>query len=88
MRLDDFPHTSYNGAMEIYKNQIIFLQQRLGTNGARLLSKTLKANPNLKFYFKQSCNNLEDVLSYNVVGEITGIEHPRNNIVVGGHLDS
>jgi hypothetical protein len=42
-------------------------------------SKTLKANPNLKFYFKQSCQQLEDVLSYNVV-EITGTEHPENTL--------
>jgi hypothetical protein len=53
-----------------------------------LLSKTLKSNPNLRFYFKQSCQLLEDALSYNVVGEIKGTEHPENIMVVGGHLDS
>jgi hypothetical protein len=30
---------------------------------------------------------MEDVLSYNVIGEIKGSEHPEN-IMVGGHLDS
>jgi Zn-dependent M28 family amino/carboxypeptidase len=27
-------------------------------------------------------------LSYNVVGELTGTEHPERIMVVGGHLDS
>jgi Zn-dependent M28 family amino/carboxypeptidase len=31
---------------------------------------------------------MEDVLSYNVIGEIKGSEHPENIMVVGGHLDS
>jgi hypothetical protein len=54
-------------AMEIYKTD--YIPTAISTNGAELLSKTLKANPNLKFYFKQSCQQLEDVLSYNVVGD-------------------
>ena len=31
---------------------------------------------------------MPDVLSYNVIGELTGKEHPENIMVVGGHLDS
>jgi hypothetical protein len=31
---------------------------------------------------------MEDVLSYNVIGEIKGTEHPENIMVVGGHIDS
>jgi hypothetical protein len=87
MRLDDFPHTGAMGYGDLQKSDYI-PTAAISTNGAELLSKTLKANPNLKFYFKQSCQQLEDVLSYNVVGEITGTEHPENIIVVGGHLDS
>jgi hypothetical protein len=60
-------HTGAMGYGDL-QNQIIFLAA-ISTNGAELLSKTLKANPNLKFYFKQSCQQLEDVLSYNVVGD-------------------
>jgi Zn-dependent M28 family amino/carboxypeptidase len=71
--------------MEIYKIRLYSWQQLVPM--VLSYSKTLKANPNLKFYFKQSCQQLEDVLSYNVVGDWT--EHPENNIiVVGGHLDS
>jgi hypothetical protein len=87
MRLDDFPHTGAMGYGDLPKSDYI-PTAAISTNGAELLSKTLKANPNLKFYFKQSCQQLEDVLSYNVVGEMTGTEHPDNIIVVGGHLDS
>lgn len=87
LRLDDFPHTgaqSYNG---IPKSQYI-PTAAISTNGAELLSKKLKSNPKLKFYFKMSCQQLEDVLSYNVIGEIKGSENPENIMVVGGHLDS
>ncbi|WP_413998513.1 M20/M25/M40 family metallo-hydrolase [Flavobacterium sp. W1B] len=87
LRLDDFPHTgaqSYNG---IPKSQYI-PTAAISTNGAELLSKTLKSNPKLKFYFKMSCQQMDDVLSHNVIGEIKGSEHPENIMVVGGHLDS
>ena len=53
-----------------------------------MLSALLKENKNLKFYFKQSCEQLPDALSYNVVGELKGTENPNKFITVGGHLDS
>ncbi|MFV8443195.1 M28 family peptidase [Flavobacterium sp. LB2P44] len=87
LRLDDYPHTGAQSYGDIPKSQYI-PTAAVSTNGAELLSKTLKKNPKLKFYFKQSCQQMEDVLSYNVVGEITGTEHPENIMVVGGHLDS
>jgi hypothetical protein len=87
LRLDDFPHAGGQSYGDIPKSQYI-PAAAISTNGAELLSKTLKSNPNLKFHFKQSCYQLEDVLSYNVVGEIKGTEHPENIMVVGGHLDS
>jgi Zn-dependent M28 family amino/carboxypeptidase len=52
------------------------------------LSKKLKENKTLKFFMKLSCENLGEVLSYNVIGEITGSEHPEKIMIVGGHLDS
>lgn len=60
----------------------------ISTNGAELLSKLLKQDPGLKFYMRMTCETLPDVLSYNVIGEIKGIEKPEEIIVVGGHLDS
>ncbi|PZX94631.1 peptidase M28 family protein [Flavobacterium aquariorum] len=87
LRLDDYPHAGGQSYGDIAKEKYI-PTAAISTNGAELLSKTLKSNPNLKFYFKQSCQQLEDALSYNVVGEIKGTEHPDNIMVVGGHLDS
>jgi hypothetical protein len=87
LRLDDFPHTGAQSYGDIPKENYI-PTAAISTNGAELLSKSLKNNPSLKFYFKQSCQQLEDVLSYNVVGEMKGTEHPENIMVVGGHLDS
>ena len=87
MRLDDFPHTGAQSYGDLPKENYI-PTAAISTNGAELLSKSLKANSNLKFYLKQSCQLMEDVLSYNVIGEITGSEHPEKIMVVGGHLDS
>ncbi|WP_396143959.1 M28 family peptidase [Flavobacterium sp.] len=87
LRLDDFPHTGSTNYKEISIDKRI-PAAAISTNGAEELSKLLKENPNVKLYFKQSCQTLEDVLSYNVVGEITGSEHPNKIMIVGGHLDS
>lgn len=87
LRLDDFPHTGWMGYGELAEKDKI-PAVAISTNGAELLSRSLKANPKLKFYFKQNCRKFDDVLSYNVVGEIKGSEHPENIMVVGGHLDS
>jgi hypothetical protein len=87
LRLDDFPHTGFMGYGDIPKDQYI-PAAAISTNGAELLSQMLKNNPHLKFWFKQSCMKYEDVLSYNVIGEIKGSEHPEKIMVVGGHLDS
>jgi hypothetical protein len=87
LRLDDFPHTGAQSYGDLPKEKYI-PTAAISTNGAELLSESLKNNPTLKFYFKQSCETLPDVLSHNVIGEITGTEHPDNIMVVGGHLDS
>lgn len=87
LRLDDFPHTGAQSYGDIPKSQYI-PSAAISTNGAELLSKTLKSNPTLKFYLKMSCQQMDDALSYNVIGEIKGSERPENIMVVGGHLDS
>jgi hypothetical protein len=87
LRLDDFPHTGAQSYGDLPKEKYI-PTAAISTNGAELLSATLKRNPALKFYFKQSCETLPDVLSYNVIGELTGTVNPSNIMVVGGHLDS
>jgi len=87
LRLDDYPHT---GAMSYGDTPIEdrIPAAAISTNGAELLSTTLKLNPDMKFFFKQSCKQFPDVQSYNVIGEIRGSEYPNEIMVVGGHLDS
>ena len=86
-RLDDFPHTGAQSYGDIPKENYI-PTAAISTNAAELLSKKLKENSKLKFYMKLSCQTLDDVLSYNVIGEITGSVHPEKIMTVGGHLDS
>lgn len=86
-RLDDLPHTGGMSYGEtLVQNRIP--AAAISTKGADLLSTTLKLNPKIKFYFKQNCEQLEDVKSYNVIGEITGSTYPQEIMTVGGHLDS
>ena len=86
-RLDDYPHT---GSMTY--GDLPFSQRipaaAISTNGAELLSTTLKLDPNIRFYFRQNCKSLSDVQSHNVIGEIRGSTYPDEILVVGGHLDS
>lgn len=87
LRQDDYPHT---GSMAYGDTPV---QERIpaaaiSTNGADFLSTTLKLNPELNFFFKLNCKQLEDVESFNVIGEIKGTTHPEEIMVVGGHLDS
>ena len=87
LRLDDYPHTGSMSYGDLPVEERI-PAAAISTNGAELLSTTLKLNPNIKFYFKQNCRQLEDVESYNVIGEIRGTEYPEEILLVGGHLDS
>jgi len=87
LRLDDFPHTGSMSYGELPVSERI-PAAAISTNGAELLSTTLKLNPAIKFYFKQNCRQLEDVQSFNVIGEIRGTTYPNEIMIVGGHLDS
>ncbi|WP_286756849.1 M20/M25/M40 family metallo-hydrolase [Roseivirga sp. UBA838] len=60
----------------------------ISTADADFLSDLLHDDPELQFYFETHSQMHEDVLSYNVVGEIKGTQFPDEIIVVGGHLDS
>ena len=86
-RLDDFPHTGAQSYGDLPKEKYI-PTAAISTNAADLLSKKLKLNGNLKFHMKLSCQTFDDVLSYNVIGEIKGSEFPDKIMTVGGHLDS
>ncbi|SRX53971.1 M28 family peptidase [Aequorivita sp. CIP111184] len=87
LRLDDYPHTGAMSYGDMPVSQRI-PAAAISTNGAEYLSKLLKLQPTLLFYFKQNCKTFDDVQSYNVIGEITGSTNPDEYMVVGGHLDS
>ncbi|MGB5377333.1 M28 family peptidase, partial [Muriicola sp.] len=87
LKLDDYPHTgstNYGDLPEVQK----IPAAAISTNGAEFLSTTLRLDPNIQFYFKLNCKQLEDVPSFNVIGEIKGSTKPEEIMVVGGHLDS
>ena len=87
LRLDDYPHTGSMSYGDIpVKDRIP--AAAISTNGADLLSISLRLNPDINFFFRQTCEQFEDVESYNVIGEIKGSKYPNEIIVVGGHLDS
>ena len=87
LRIDDLPHTGSMTYGDIAPSDRI-PSAALSTKHADLLSGMLRLNSNIQFYFKQNSKQLGDVLSHNVIGEITGSEYPDEYIVVGGHLDS
>ncbi len=87
LRMDDLPHTGMTNYGDTPKESRI-PAAAISTNGAEALSKLLKEHHEVKLYFKQSCQQFDDVLSYNVIGEIKGSEHPERIMIVGGHLDS
>ena len=87
LRIDDFPHTGSMTYGDIPPQDRI-PSAAISTKHADLLSAMVKLDNNVQFYFKQNSKQLDDVLSHNVIGEITGSEFPDEYIVVGGHLDS
>ncbi|HEV3083766.1 MAG TPA: M20/M25/M40 family metallo-hydrolase, partial [Gemmataceae bacterium] len=60
----------------------------LSIRGANELSALLKSDPRLTVNLKLSAAQHPLVSSFNVIGELTGRDLPREYVVVGGHLDS
>jgi len=82
---DNHPHT---GATRYNDSFPKIPAIAISTNDADYLSAAIKNKLVTKGYFKTNCQMLEDVKSYNVVGEIRGSQFPDEIITVGGHLDS
>lgn len=82
---DDHPHT---GSLH-YKDGITEIPAAaLSVRSANLLSQHLKENPATKVKLELSAKMEPPVPSFNVIGEITGREFPKEYVVVSGHLDS
>lgn len=83
--IEDYPHT---GNMRYLDSIPKIPACAISTKGAEILSQQIKNGSVKEFYFKQNCQTLPDVKSFNVIGEIKGAEYPNEIIVVGGHLDA
>jgi len=83
--LDDSPHT---GVMRYADSIQKIPAVAISTNGADLLSASLKSDSDLKFYFRTTCETKAEVTSHNVIGEIKGSVYPDQIITIGGHLDA
>lgn len=84
-RIDDIPHTGNQRYNPDYPK---IPALAISTQDAEFLSTLLKEQPDLKLYLESHGEMKADKLSYNVIGEIKGIEKPEEIISVGGHLDS
>jgi hypothetical protein len=83
-RQDDFPHTGMTQLSDKIGN---IPSVALSTNDASFLSETLKKGPT-ELVIYTHCEMKEEVMSYNVIGEIKGSTYPDEIILVGGHFDS
>jgi carboxypeptidase Q len=82
---DDVPHT---GALHYTDSTKEIPAVAIGNISADTLEVKCAAGT-VTAQLQSSCRMLpEYVRSYNVIGEITGSEHPEHIITVGGHLDS
>ena len=84
-RVDDFPHT---GNQRYAPEYAAIPALAISTQDANLLSKLLAQQPDLSVYLESHGEMKAEKLSYNVIGELRGSEHPEEIIAVGGHLDS
>lgn len=83
--IDDFAHT---GSMRYDTNYTKIPAMALSYKESKELEKLLK-DQSVKSGNISSTSQMEaDVLSYNVVGEISGKDYADEIITVGGHLDS
>jgi hypothetical protein len=81
---DNFPHTG----IQHYADTVSKIPAlSVSTNDADNLSHWLKTDPDLKLFLKISCNELPEITSHNIIGEIRGTRYPEEIIAFGGHLD-
>ena len=85
MEIEDYPHTGSSVYAAGVKQIPAFA---ISTFHADMMSKQLKEDKELQLYVESHAVVLDDVESFNVIGEIKGSEYPDEIIVVGGHLDS
>ena len=83
--VDDYPHT---GATQYNDSFPKIPAVAISTSDAEWLSKELSKKIPLKAWFQTTSEMLDDIPSFNVIGELRGKQYPAEIITVGGHLDS
>ena len=83
--LDSNPHT---GATRYDSTVNKIPAMACSTMDAEWLHELFKKEKKVEMYMKMNCEQLPDVVSYNVVGELRGTEKPDEILTAGGHLDS
>jgi carboxypeptidase Q len=84
-KYDNAPHT---GAMYYVDSLPKVPGIAIGYQDADYLSEMLKKDPSLRVTIKLDCKTYPDTLSYNLIGDIKGIEFPDEIVLTGGHSDS
>lgn len=82
---DDKPHT---GSISYDKRYPAIPAVAISNLDADRLEKLIQEEKEISMDIMTTCQMMPDVKSYNVVGEISGSEHPEEIICFGGHLDS
>lgn len=82
---DNHPHTGSMGYPEWGER---IPAAAVSIEDANALEEVIKAEGTAQVMMKLNCRSMPDVLSHNVIGEITGSVYPDSVILVGGHLDS
>lgn len=85
LREDGNPHT---GMLQYEPVAPRIPAAAISTADAGVLSALIEKEKDVSVSIRMDCGNMGRVLSANVVGEITGTEHPEEIVLVGGHLDS
>jgi hypothetical protein len=83
--LDNNPHT---GTTRYDSTVTKIPAMACSTMDAEWLHQLLQKEKKVELFMKMNCEQLPDVQSYNVVGEIRGTTFPNEIITGGGHLDS
>ncbi|MFY0643584.1 MAG: M20/M25/M40 family metallo-hydrolase [Bacteroidia bacterium] len=81
---DDIPHT---GSM-IYEDGVVEIPAlSVSTNDADALHNMILKAP-VSAAMSMNCESFEDIVTYNVIGEVRGSSEASKYMIMGGHLDS
>lgn len=84
----DDNRTPHTGSMNYAEGVTQIPALAISNPDADLLDNMLKYDEPIIIHLETSSHSHDEVLTYNVIGEITGTEHPEKAIMIGAHLDS